>query len=76
MMNNSKSRAFPLLSAALTALFVLIVSAWVFLSIFQTLGFLAILSSTAFAFGHRSFKTIVQSEVETKTKKEKESKSG
>ena len=66
LFNSSKSRAFPFFSASLFGLFLLIVAAWVFLSIFQTLGLLAVLSSTAFVFGHRSLKTVVQSEEKEK----------
>jgi hypothetical protein len=71
LLDNSKSKAFPFFSATLLAFFVLIVSAWVYLSIFQTLGFLAILSSTAFVLGNASFKDVVRQKVEEKKNESK-----
>lgn len=67
LLDSSKSKAFPFFSASVVGLFVLIVSAWVYLSIFQTLGFLVILSTTTFAFGNRSFKTFLQCSDEKKS---------
>ena len=68
LLNNTKSKAFPYFLFTLILMFFLIISAWVFLSIFQTLGFLTILSSSAFVLGHRSFKSFLEKEAEEELK--------